>query len=134
MSDPVPEKKPAAAPGASAASPAQTNKVIAYSKDIGMLVGICAVILVSISIAFIDPETAQNFLYFLYGLDILLVMYLGFLFYKLLEHTHKFNHHVEHLLEMYDHSYKPLPKKEVALSPVEERFQKAKNHVSSKYR
>ncbi len=88
----------------------------------------------TILIVFLNQETAQNFVRFLNGIEILLGIYLGYGFFQLRGHIHKFDHHVESLGEFYQTRYKPEAEKIEATSPLQLRFRKAKEHIMSKYK
>lgn len=91
-------------------------------------------IIVAIVIAFINPETAGNFLKFLYGIEIFLAAYLLFLVYTVYTYIKKFQSQSEEIAGFYEKKYVPVKKDEFQLSPIEKRLNKAKAHIASQYR
>lgn len=106
----------------------------AITKFFAWLIIIGLAILATVLIVFVDPQTAQNFIYFLNGLEILFLIYLIANVYKFYGYYHKFEHYCHHIQHIYDHKYHPEKKSSVTLTPEELRFERAKAHINSSYK
>ncbi len=125
----VKKDAPAAAPVASPGPDLKAVTKFAIGFIFFVIVGSATVLIV-----FLNPETARNFVTFLNGIEILLGIYLGYSIFQLRGYMHKFDHHVEHLGEFFKHRYKPPAEKVEVTSPLQMRFDKAKQHIYSKYK
>lgn len=110
---------------------------IVSKETVDTIIYSCLVLLVigaAIYIALVNPETAATFVYFLNGLQVLLVLYIGYLIWKLRQFIHKFEHHVHGLMEIFKSKYRPPAKRGRALTQLENRFERSKGHIGSQYR
>lgn len=105
-----------------------------YLKIAGYILLFIIVGAVVVVVAFLNEETAKNFLSFIYGLEILLGLYLSYLFYLFWYHMKKFDHHVHELEHMFANKSKPQKKKTTHSDPLWERFERSKKHITSQYR
>jgi hypothetical protein len=133
MSDPKPvakkeEKKEEGGAHGLSLDPRKIAKVAIW------IIFVILVVLAGVYITFLNTETAQNFTYFLYGLEIFLGIYIAYNLYTLWGFMHRFDHHVHSLHKLFATRYKPKEKKTDTLSPLEKRFLKAKEHIASNFK
>lgn len=102
-----------------------------------VLFWILAIIMVAIFayfIVLIDEQSIINFMKFLNILEVILGLYLVFLLYKLYTYTEQFKYWGDKIGDFYGKRYAPEKKEANASSPIVQRFEKAKQHISSNYK
>jgi hypothetical protein len=108
--------------------------VYEYLKIVGYIVVFVIVGAVVVVVAFLDEESANNFLNFLYGIEILLGLYIMYLLYLFWHHMKRFDHHVHELEHMFAGKTKKSKKVNLNSDPLWERFERSKKHITSQYR
>lgn len=107
---------------------------VSFLKTLGYIIFAFGVIAVSIYVIFFNPETAQNFINFLIGIEFILALYIFYLLYNLSLQMKTFEHHNHDLMHFYKTRYVPEKDKGVQLSAIQMRFAKSKEHILSKYK
>lgn len=80
-----------------------------------------------------DTKAAQNFVYFINAVEIFFVIYIVSLIVKLKDHLNKFKAATKRIEDFYASRYVKPDENVKTKSQIELRFEKAKDHIDSKY-